>query len=68
MKNRHRNAWIYLYQISIEFFVLLVLAAWLGKKLDTYMSWQKPISIIFFIIIATGYFLYKIYCFAQTQK
>lgn len=68
MENHHRKAWIYLSQSSIEFFVLLLLAAWSGEKIDAYMGWQKPIFIIFFFIVAIGYFFYKIYRFTQEQE
>jgi F0F1-type ATP synthase assembly protein I len=46
---------------AVQFFVLILIAALLGQKLDTYFGLEKPFITIFLILFFTGGYFYKLY-------
>ncbi|WP_406626680.1 AtpZ/AtpI family protein [Portibacter marinus] len=47
--------------MATQLFVLLFILLWLGRKLDEYLQFEKPIFMLVFIIIGLAAYLYKVY-------
>lgn len=46
---------------AVQFFVLILIAALLGQKLDAYFELEKPLITIFLILFFAGGYFYKLY-------
>lgn len=60
-KNNKRNDLLKYMGMATQLFVLLFLLLWLGKKLDAYLSLEKPIFMLLFILIGLAAYLYKVF-------
>jgi hypothetical protein len=46
---------------AVQFFVLILIAALVGQKLDAHFELEKPLITIFLILFFTGGYFYKLY-------
>ena len=46
---------------AVQFFVLILIAALIGQKLDAHFELEKPLITIFMILLFTGGYFYKLY-------
>ncbi len=46
---------------AIQFFVLVLIGALLGKRLDAYFGLERPLITIFLILFFSGGYFYKLY-------
>jgi F0F1-type ATP synthase assembly protein I len=60
-KENKRNDLLKYMGMATQLFVLLFLLLWLGKKLDTYLEFEKPIFMLIFILFGLAAYLYKVY-------
>lgn len=46
---------------AVQFFVLILVAALLGKRLDAYFELERPLITIFLILFFSSGYFYRIY-------
>ncbi len=47
--------------MATQLFVLLFLMLWLGKKIDQYFQFEKPVFMLILIMLGLGAYLFKVY-------
>jgi len=60
-KGNKRNDLLKYMGMATQMFVLLFVLLWLGKRLDNYLQYEKPVFMLIFIIIGLAAYLYKVY-------
>ena len=60
-KNEKANSILKFSGMAFQFFALMVIAAFLGTKLDAYFGLEKPLITIFLILFFTAGYFVKLY-------
>jgi hypothetical protein len=60
-KKKKLNAYLQYSGMALQFFVLIFIAAIIGKKLDEYFETPKPYITVFFILFFSFGYFYKMY-------
>lgn len=54
--------------LAFQMAFVVLIAIFLGKKIDVYLGFQKPFSTIFLVLLFFGLFMYKLYKELINQK
>jgi hypothetical protein len=47
--------------LGLQVFIAIGMSAWIGFKIDNWLSWKFPVFLLVFVLVSFGGMIYKLY-------